>query len=330
MHILRTVSFKLGPAGLSGVTNIGFVCGKPMVNASGQDEQVILVQLHPHPLIILAPHVEIALSSTNVPDLLILVQMFVEEHLDLLLVGVTHLLGRDENLVTILIPALSCQLVNAIKVGKIMIKDAKFSQVINRDCATGVMRQALVALRAQWLRQRAWSTTSNLLPDSPASCRTYTPSFCDDLQRRGLEGSSGCIKRGKPTRSRSFRVPIDDGERFHCAGFCGGAAPPGPAWAGVGLSRTNDLDPDVKSIRIGRVFNQALGLIRVLRVSSLAESSGLASASFQLSSKLMSNLQPASDSRIVLLPPPASFDTSHNIPMRCALRAVFSFPDLLN
>lgn len=66
----------------------------------------MLLHLNPHPIIILAAHIEEPSAIQNVPNLLVFVQMFVEKYLNLLLVDIAHLLRRNCNLVTILIVAL--------------------------------------------------------------------------------------------------------------------------------------------------------------------------------------------------------------------------------
>jgi len=78
---------------------------KTMVNTTGQDDQVALPQPDPHPVVSLAAHIEVTGAVENVPDLLVLVQVLVEEALDLLFVDVAHLFWRDCDLVSVLVVA---------------------------------------------------------------------------------------------------------------------------------------------------------------------------------------------------------------------------------
>lgn len=73
-----------------------------------------LLELNAHPLVALGAHVEVSLAVADVADLLVLVEVLVEEHADLALVGVAHLGGRDDDLVAVLVVALARQLVHAV------------------------------------------------------------------------------------------------------------------------------------------------------------------------------------------------------------------------
>lgn len=73
----------------------------------GTHNQVVLLQLDADPLITFAAHIEESSAVSNISDLLVLVKVLVEEGLDLLLVDVAHLLGRDNNHIAILVVSLS-------------------------------------------------------------------------------------------------------------------------------------------------------------------------------------------------------------------------------
>lgn len=87
--------------------------------------QIILLQVYPHPLVALAPHIKEPSTISNVPNLLILMQMLMEEHLNLLLVNIPHLLGRNSDHIAILVTSLFRQLVDILLVRKAVVQDAE-------------------------------------------------------------------------------------------------------------------------------------------------------------------------------------------------------------
>ena len=136
------------------MTDVGLVGGESVIDASWQYEQVVLVQLHAHPLIVLAPHIKVSLTVPNVANFLVLVQVLVEEHLDLILVDIAHLLGRHKYLVPVLVPALSCQLIDTLQGREMIVKYTEFAQVIDRDLAARIVGQTLVTLTMRLRHQR--------------------------------------------------------------------------------------------------------------------------------------------------------------------------------
>jgi hypothetical protein len=117
-----------------------------MVNPSWKDDHVVLLELDPNPVIVLAPHVKVSLAASNVADLLILVKMLIEEHFDLVLVDIAHLLRRDDDLVAVLVATLLCHLVHTIELGKTVIEDAQLLQSVDIDLAPRIVGQPLVTL----------------------------------------------------------------------------------------------------------------------------------------------------------------------------------------
>jgi len=108
-----------------------------------------LVELNPDPLVALVSYIKIACAVANVPDLLVLVQVFVEEHLHLGLVDVAHLLRRHRDLVAISIAPLCGQSVDVLDIRDAVVENAKLLQLLGVDCLARVVGKALVALRAQ-------------------------------------------------------------------------------------------------------------------------------------------------------------------------------------
>jgi len=70
---------------------ISFICGEPMVDSGRHDHQIKFIQLDSHPIIILVSHIEEPRAIQDVPNLLILVQMLIEEGFHLLLI---HMVGE--------------------------------------------------------------------------------------------------------------------------------------------------------------------------------------------------------------------------------------------
>lgn len=61
-----------------------------MVDTSRQDDQIILAQPNPNPLILLAPNIKVTLSVPDIANLLVFVQMLTEERLYFLLIDVAQ------------------------------------------------------------------------------------------------------------------------------------------------------------------------------------------------------------------------------------------------
>ena len=160
------------------VTYIALACGESMVNARGQDDQVVLgvdygiskpritqamdislaaephnintitylLQVDPYPLIVAAADVKVAGAVTDVADLLVLVQVLGEEALDLLLVDVAHLLGAHGDLVAVAVPPLLGQLVHRRQRRVPRVGHAHGGQLSLAQGAAAIVGEALIAL----------------------------------------------------------------------------------------------------------------------------------------------------------------------------------------
>ena len=73
-----------------------------MINSSRHDHQIIGLKPDANPIVVLAADVKVAAAITDVPDLLVLVQMLVEEGLDFVLVVGQQRRG-DGDLVAVLV-----------------------------------------------------------------------------------------------------------------------------------------------------------------------------------------------------------------------------------
>ena len=60
-------------------TYVGLVGREPMVNPCRENDQVILLELDSDPVVLLAAHVKVALSSADVSDFFVFVQMLRKE-----------------------------------------------------------------------------------------------------------------------------------------------------------------------------------------------------------------------------------------------------------
>lgn len=151
--------------------------GEPMEDATGQDDQIILLQPDPHPLILLAPHIKEPLPIQDVPDLLILMQMFVEEHVHFLLIHVAHLFGRDGDLIPVLVGA---SVGDGVDVGDgraAVVDDAQLLKVVGGQVLAGVVVEALVTLD-QICEQGRLGERKGAMMHLPLRCRTSMPSWC--------------------------------------------------------------------------------------------------------------------------------------------------------
>ena len=112
----------------------------------GTYDQIVFLQLNSNPLIAPTPHIKEARSVPDVPNLLVLMQMLVEERLDLLLVDIAHLLGRNGDYISVLVASLAGKLIDVCDVCEAEVEDAQLLEVFGADVASGVMEFALVAL----------------------------------------------------------------------------------------------------------------------------------------------------------------------------------------
>lgn len=117
-----------------------------MVDAGRQNDQVVLLQLNSDPVIALASNIEITGAVSDIPDLLIFVQVLVEEHLHLGLIHITHGLRGDGDLIAILVVAFPCDLVDGVDCGVAGVEHTERSKFVLWDRTMGIMGQTLVAL----------------------------------------------------------------------------------------------------------------------------------------------------------------------------------------
>lgn len=121
-----------------------------MINPRWHNHQIALLQPQPNPRIVLAPHIEVASASQNIPDLLVFMQVLVEEGLNLLFIA-GEKLGGDFDLVAVLVVALRSDLIDGIQVVRqVVVGYTEGGEICWVDRAAGVVREALVTLLV-WL-----------------------------------------------------------------------------------------------------------------------------------------------------------------------------------
>jgi hypothetical protein len=117
-----------------------------MVNARGKNQEIILDQTNAHPVVILAANVKESFAIKNIPNLLVLMQMLVEERLDFFLVDVAHFLGRDGDFVAVFVAAVAGESIDVGDLRTQPVDDAEGFEVGGVDLAARVVVFTLVAL----------------------------------------------------------------------------------------------------------------------------------------------------------------------------------------
>ena len=98
-----------------------FISSEPMIDPRGHNHQITPLQPYPHPIVLLSSDIEVSASGENIPDLLILVQVFMEEVLYFLFV-VGEGGWADFNLVPVLVVAVCGDFIYGVEVvGKLVV-----------------------------------------------------------------------------------------------------------------------------------------------------------------------------------------------------------------
>jgi len=98
--------------------------------ASRKDDQIVLLQSNPNPFILRISDIKESIAIKDVSDLLVLVQVFIEEHLDFFFVYSAHLVGRYSDFISVLVRARRGNLVDRGDGGAVMVEDAELRQVV--------------------------------------------------------------------------------------------------------------------------------------------------------------------------------------------------------
>jgi hypothetical protein len=127
-------------------TYILLIRRKPVIDARRHNHQIVLIERDPHPLIPPATHIEKAAPIHDIANLLVLVQVFLEESPDLLLVHTAHGGRRNRNLVAVPVAPRGRDGVYIVDGRVVEVQDAEAGQVFRADAAARVVGFALVAL----------------------------------------------------------------------------------------------------------------------------------------------------------------------------------------
>jgi hypothetical protein len=117
-----------------------------MIYTRRHDHQIILVQLDPHPVVILVAHIKVSSSIHNVSNLLVFVKMLIEEHLDLAFVLVSHGRRGNGDYVSVLIATRSRERVDILNRRVVEVSNAELGEIFLRNFTARVVRFTLVAL----------------------------------------------------------------------------------------------------------------------------------------------------------------------------------------
>jgi len=107
-------------------------------------DQVILLQLYPNPLVALTSNIEESSTIPNISNLLILMQVFIEEHLDLFFIDIAHFLRGNRDYIAILVASLQCELIDISDIRKSVVEDSKLRKIFLRNFPTGIVEFTLV------------------------------------------------------------------------------------------------------------------------------------------------------------------------------------------
>lgn len=103
-------------------TYVVLICCKAMIDTRRQNNQIVFLQPNPHPLVTLAPNVEVACAISDVSDLLILVEVLVEERLDFVLVYLAHGRGTDGNFISVPVAAVFGDAIYRRDLGRMVVE----------------------------------------------------------------------------------------------------------------------------------------------------------------------------------------------------------------
>lgn len=119
-----------------GLDVIVAVGGKSMVDARRQNDKIILLESDPDPVVTRRPDVEVSCAVSDVPDLFVFVQVFVEEHLHFGFVYLAHGLRRHRDLISILVLPLFCKVVDCREGRVVGVEDSDGLKGRLGDCTT--------------------------------------------------------------------------------------------------------------------------------------------------------------------------------------------------
>jgi hypothetical protein len=117
-----------------------------MINSSRQNNQVILLQPYAYPVVRFASHIKEPFPIKNVSDLLIFMEVLVEKHFHFVVIDITHFVGRDYNLISILVAALFGNCVDIVYGRAAVVDHTEIAQIVTIQRFPRIVILALVTL----------------------------------------------------------------------------------------------------------------------------------------------------------------------------------------
>lgn len=132
LDILQDVKSSIS-TGKGAVTNVFRISSETMIYSCREKNQIVFLQPDAYPVVLLAAHIEESLSVKDVPDLLVLVKVLIEENLHLVFVAAPHLFRRDRDLISILVAAIHCDGIDLVDRRTPVINHTELTQIFSID-----------------------------------------------------------------------------------------------------------------------------------------------------------------------------------------------------
>jgi hypothetical protein len=120
------------------------ISGESMIDARRQNDEITLLHGDANPLILGPTDIKKASSIQDIPNLLVLMQVLVKEHLHLPLVHGAHRLRRYDALIAVLVAPFLRELVDRSDLGIMPVKDTDGGKVGFIDGTAGIVQLSLV------------------------------------------------------------------------------------------------------------------------------------------------------------------------------------------
>ena len=118
-----------------------------MVDACRKNDQISLYHSYSDPIVVKIPNIEEPFPVEYVSNLFIFVQMFAEEHLHFFVINSAHFFWRDDDLISVLIGALTSDVIDRSYIGAMIIENVKVGKNACANNSARVVVFTLVALR---------------------------------------------------------------------------------------------------------------------------------------------------------------------------------------
>jgi hypothetical protein len=122
------------------------VSGESMIDTRRQNNEITLFHGDANPVVLNPTDIKIAISIEDIPNLLVLMQMLVKEHLHLILVHSAHRLRRHDALIAVLVVSFLRELVDRRNLREVPVKNTDRGKDGFVDGTAGVVQLSLVTL----------------------------------------------------------------------------------------------------------------------------------------------------------------------------------------